>query len=193
MGGGSYLYLKYPPNVGHLFGDNDRTGDIITMPTKLSYDEECMMFYAQINGTATLTVSIIQYGYGVNLKEVILSPVGSGQTKQTVTGPVTGWQPFSYNIGTKLMPSASAFSVKISGKVQRGQMIVLDDVEFISGRCPGTVTDIFFCKGSQKQYNTSQRCDFYKDCPQGDDELNCGDCDFEKGEYHYLCDRHGQG
>ena len=50
------------------------------------------------------------------------------------------------------------------------------------GVCGTPVTPFLSCNGNFKPYTVAQRCNFVKDCPQGDDELGCGDCDFEQGK-----------
>ena len=175
MEGGSYLYLRFPANAGHRFGDNDRTGELISMPNKYS-GAQCLSLWTFVNNSATMTVALTEFGTSrINGKMVTLTQ--ASQLSQN------GWTKHSYNIDPMQLPSVVDFELTISATVTRTGFIALDDVTLIDGQCPGTVSQIFFCRGSSaKQYDASQRCDFHKDCPEGDDEENCGDCDFEKGD-----------
>ena len=38
----------------------------------------------------------------------------------------------------------------------------------------------FFCRSSQKCIDGTLVCNFHNDCPNGEDETNCGNCDFER-------------
>ena len=44
--------------------------------------------------------------------------------------------------------------------------------------------DYFWCN-SNKKIEWTNVCNFVKDCPDGSDELNCGNCDFESGNCSY--------
>ena len=107
------------------------------------------------------------------------------------------------NIFTKLKP---CLFVKVGTITQDEVYIGLDDL-MIKSRCrnpsnilpstirptlpPGVTTptpnpnnaQFFKCSGGYT-IPSSKLCDYHKDCPEGDDERNCGSCNFYQ---HDMC------
>ena len=58
--------------------------------------------------------------------------------------------------------------------------IALDEIDVTNKKCYDVPDNAFDCRDG-KHINMSKVCDFEKDCPSGEDEMNCGECDFEHG------------
>lgn len=177
--------------MGHpVGGPPPETAYLLSMPYKLATTPLCVSFYTQILGkTATLSLSMVKYGTAaVNGMTVPLTGLSNGQRVTKIQGPVQTWTKYSFTIDPKLFTSMADFKLKIIGSIStQGDFIAVDDVVLTTGVCPTTpVTNLFFCKGTNTQYTASQRCDFIYDCPQKDDEANCGNCDFETGNYCFM-------
>ena len=170
--GGSYLYLTVPLNSLQTY----KIGVIESMITPLK-TTKCLSFWTQMIGTDTQLEAIL-VRYGQNIQEsnqtYSLSPITHGSK--------LNWTKLSFTIDPKQFPNTTVFSVRIRGRVLNSKsFIALDDIMLSDGQCPNPVTPLLLCKGNLKPYTASQKCDFVYDCPQKDDEDNCGTCDFEKG------------
>ncbi|KAI1282561.1 MAM and LDL-receptor class A domain-containing protein 2 [Halotydeus destructor] len=54
-----------------------------------------------------------------------------------------------------------------------GSVIAIDDISLSFEACP-SLPLIYDCQGTKTQISQDKLCDFHKDCPWGDDEVNCG-------------------
>ena len=175
--GGSYLYLsKQQDNSTYV-----RTGVIESMPSLMT-TAKCLTLWTQMIGSdVSLEVLIVRFGTNFTTRNQTqsLSP--------PTVGPTNGWKKLSFTIDPNVFKQTKDFSLRIRGKVsQYKSFIALDDILLSEGSCAQTLTDLLFCRGTGgQQYSVDQRCNFVKDCPQGDDEENCGNCDFEQGK-NYL-------
>ncbi|GIX75939.1 MAM and LDL-receptor class A domain-containing protein 2 [Caerostris extrusa] len=59
--------------------------------------------------------------------------------------------------------------------------IALDDIEVTNKKCYEVPNDAFDCRDGT-HVNASKVCDFEQDCPSGEDEVDCGECNFEIGD-----------
>ena len=57
--------------------------------------------------------------------------------------------------------------------------IAIDDITLTTGSCSGSVGPTTFSCGDSTTYTQSQQCDFNRDCTNGADEKNCGNCTFD--------------
>lgn len=57
--------------------------------------------------------------------------------------------------------------------------IAIDDITLTSGSCSGSLGPITLACGDGTTYTKNQQCDFNKDCSNGADEKNCGNCTFD--------------
>ena len=77
--------------------------------------------------------------------------------------------------------------IYIQGGTSKGNgFIAIDDVAVKKSVCNQTQDNTFFWCNSNTKINITKVCDFVKDCPDGKDELNCGNCDFENGDCGYT-------
>ena len=176
--GGSYLYLV-PPLKAPIGPQFTGIATIESMVTPLQ-SPKCLSFWTQMRGTDTmLEVTVVRYGEAVpqtNSTYPLSAP-------NSIVGPKNVWTKISLTIDPKLIPNAKVFSVRIRGFITDfHNFIALDDVMLSDRVCSSDVPTLLICDGVMKQYSVAQRCNFVKDCPLGDDELGCGDCDFEQGK-----------
>ena len=171
--GGSYLYMTaLQTTLEH------KIGVIESMITPLK-TPKCLSFWTQMKGNDTiLEAFLVRYGPMISDKArtMILIP--------PIKGEKSSWTKVSYNTDPTSFAETDVFAVQIRGtlmKFKNESFIALDDIMLSDGQCPDKVSNLFFCKVNGQQLDLSKRCDFVYDCPQKDDEDNCGNCDFEKG------------
>ena len=68
----------------------------------------------------------------------------------------------------------------VTNNGERGE-IAIDDIFLVNGPCTNPVATNFSCS-SEEQVPMEVVCDFNKDCSNGKDESNCGECDFEHNQ-----------
>lgn len=93
-----------------------------------------------------------------------------------------------------------AFEAQVANVTNTDGIIAIDDITFApecqaaSGEMPLVYTSTtppvcgfngFRCSNA-KCISKAQLCDFQRDCPNGEDELNCGICDFENSTCGWL-------
>ena len=77
--------------------------------------------------------------------------------------------------------------IYIQGGTAKGNsFIAIDDLAVKKGVCNNTQDNTFFWCDANKKIQWRKVCDFVKDCSDGKDELNCGNCDFENGDCSYT-------
>ena len=154
------------------------TGVIESQPSPLK-TVKCLTLWTQLIGNdASLEVLIVRIGSNFTTTNQTQS-----LTPRAV-GPTNGWKKLSFTIDPNVFKQTKDFALRIRGKIsQKNSFIALDDILLSEGSCVLTPIDLLFCRGAGvQQYNISQICNFVKDCPQGDDEEKCGNCDFEQGK-----------
>ena len=148
-----------------------------SMPIKINPSlDYCLSYWTQLLGTDTsIEVFIVKYGQKIDPKNQL-------QSLSITNGTKSVWTKVDININKGLLINASDFSVTIKGYFYNPKsFIALDDIKLDNNECESTVGNYFYCTDGT-QLNVSQVCNFVKDCPHSnDDELNCGECDFEKG------------
>lgn len=87
-----------------------------------------------------------------------------------------------------------AFEAQVANVTNTDGIIAIDDITF-EPECSAAVGEMpiiytsttppvcgfsgYRCPTGGKCINKTQLCDFQRDCPNGEDELDCGICDFE--------------
>lgn len=150
---------------------------------------QCLSFYTQmIDGESALQLYIVRYGPHIAATDQV-RPLADQIYGATI--PVGKWTKYMFTIDPAQWPNTKDFAIRFEGQVAEYETLVqvynnsfiaLDDIALSDGKCP-TTGQVFYCDGSDVQYNMDQRCNFVPDCPKGDDEKNCGECDFEVGLY----------
>nr|XP_054757008.1 MAM and LDL-receptor class A domain-containing protein 2-like [Lytechinus pictus] len=184
---GTYLYLEASNGK---FGDRARLGSPVLLPIPQGSATQCeLRFYYHM------------YGENINTLTVY--------TREIVNGPLTVlWQRSGeigdfYERADIVLTNRNPFQVIIEatrGDNVRGD-IAIDDTSF-SSACqisPTPLPDVstiaptvplttlppcdpnsYQCRNGSC-IDIDMRCDGTPDCPENEDEMNCGDCDFESG------------
>lgn len=96
-------------------------------------------------------------------------------------------------IQLEIQPRANSTIVYfyLVGTIQPGRYLGLDNIKVTHSSCETTpasptppTNETFECASNHKVISLSKVCDWVKDCPQNEDERNCGDCDFARND---LC------
>lgn len=170
--GGGYLYLTgYPSNVDTL-----RSSVLQTPIQQLYYTstDYCLSFWTYMSQPdAKLEIAIELAGGSIykDLFKIIGKFTNLTETK---------WTRKFVNISSKDIYGIKEISIHLSGTIRMANTILaIDDIELSHDSCKNAIQ--FRCDNGNKLINTEQVCNFYKDCADGTDELNCGTCDFESG------------
>ncbi|KAI2806772.1 hypothetical protein BLOT_008730, partial [Blomia tropicalis] len=175
--GGGYLYLTgYPSNVDTL-----RSSVLQTPIQQLYYTstDYCLSFWTYMSQPdAKLEIAIELAGGSIykDLFKIIGKFTNLTETK---------WTRKFVNISSKDIYGIKEISIHLSGTIRMANTILaIDDIELSHDSCKNAIQ--FRCDNGNKLINTEQVCNFYKDCADGTDELNCGTCDFESGECGWI-------
>ncbi|CAF0724038.1 unnamed protein product, partial [Brachionus calyciflorus] len=141
--------------------------------------KQCLQFYLKTNdrNKATLTVKRLTKGPNSQTSDLFTS---------TAEYKGDSW----YMREVQMDNSNRAFSIIFEGITGAnpnnvlGQMAI-DDLKLYNGTCQGVqIPQGQFDCGNNQFIDVNLVCDFKNDCPNGQDEKNCGSCDFEKDD---LC------
>ncbi|XP_064478697.1 MAM and LDL-receptor class A domain-containing protein 1-like isoform X2 [Ornithodoros turicata] len=170
---GSYIYIE---------GNSADAAAILESAPQHVKQSLCLdfWFWIQVNSSAATWTGKLR---------VEAKPVSKNQVNQDQPGSVlfetsartTAWTRTQVNIPamTDRLPwTRIRFVGDTSDKATSA--IALDDVTVTAGSCAPT-TALTSCGDGKSFVNASQVCDFKEDCPSGEDEKNCGECDFENG------------
>lgn len=170
--GGGYIYLTAYPDK-----DNEKRYATLETPiVKFSpylRSNFCLSFWSQINQPdGILQIDLGMYGDQAITTMTLYALINVTETK---------WTPHYLAIDMKDLHGYSELKLYISAITQKVNTVVaLDDIRFTLYDC--TFNSHFKC-ANNVVVNTAQVCDFHKDCPEGRDEQNCGNCDFETGDF----------
>ncbi|XP_014680988.1 PREDICTED: MAM and LDL-receptor class A domain-containing protein 2-like [Priapulus caudatus] len=194
IGSGETLKHDTAPAVDHTLGTI--YGGYLVMPSKYAQPGEkaylhstvmqifstsghdsCLQFWYHMKGTHVGTLNVVLHMY--SSPEVV-------KVVWTKTGE-QGDEWFFDQID--FTPGTTAFKIIFEGIVGSGNLgdIALDDLVMWSGStCPPPPTKpppCYTCQSTGTCIDRSRVCDFTIDCPDGDDETQCGyDCTFETAD-----------
>ena len=135
----------------------------------------CFSFYAQIIGSnSSLQIFALQFEKD-SQKNFI-------QNLRTVNNLTQKWTKFNIKIDSNLWFNNKEISFRIKGSLsESNSFIALDDISLTSNsECYDSPQELFDCFDGT-QIESTRVCNFVKDCSQGEDEKDCGTCDFEMG------------
>lgn len=90
------------------------------------------------------------------------------------------WSRHTVDIDENQLKDYHEINFQISAKTAKAlTMVAIDDIQLTYGSCDYTST--FTCTDKKSKISSDKLCNFYKDCADGSDEKNCGECDFESG------------
>ncbi|XP_061173555.1 MAM and LDL-receptor class A domain-containing protein 2-like [Saccostrea echinata] len=170
---GSYMYIEASAPRKH--GDKawlaSQTFESSKTPIR------CVTFWYNMYGSGIGTLNVYQYFFASTPKPVFTLSGSQGQ----------GWKQGSAELTST---TGQDYQVLIEGVV--GSImgdIAIDDISVTSGHCTTPTvnpTCPFRCSNGQCLKSINNVCDFNSDCPNGEDESNCGfNCDFEQN--HPTC------
>ncbi|CAF0808194.1 unnamed protein product, partial [Brachionus calyciflorus] len=140
---------------------------------------QCLQFYLKTNSKNFATLNILSKNKGSN---------GQNLQLYNSSNEYNGDNWFLKEI--QISNFNYAFSIIFEGITGAnpnnvlGQMAI-DDVKLYNGTCQGAqIPQGQFECGNNQFIDMNLVCDFKNDCPNGQDEKNCGSCDFEKDD---LC------
>ena len=96
------------------------------------------------------------------------------------------WTQAKFSLRKSNLQSTNMFIYLQGGTTTGDSFIAIDDVAVKKGICNDTEDNTFFWCDSNTKISRTKVCDFIKDCFDGKDELNCGDCDFENNNCGYI-------
>lgn len=96
-----------------------------------------------------------------------------GQPKQTE------WQQTKITLNTSILAQVGEIQIILEGQIKslNKGLIAIDDIIIEKGACSSNQYTCF----NGTVIPSSKICDFVKDCSDGSDEHDCGDCNFESG------------
>ena len=128
--------------------------------------------------------------YGVDIGTLLVNKVNTISQEQTQVFSKFASQGNNWRLGeVQIDPNdAEAYlylqMVAVTNDGVRGE-IALDDIYIFDGPCTHSFPTNFSCSGSE-QVPMEVVCDFHKDCSNGKDENNCGQCDFEHNQCGWV-------
>lgn len=142
--------------------------------TRFSMDY-CVMFWSFISQRdAKLTVMVNLYSEKI-FKQMVLSTLANVSE--------SNWTPHYVTLSNDVLKEFNEFSILFDSQiVDPNTIVAIDDIDLSRTECQ--IKSQFDC--GQKHYvDISKVCDFHKDCPNGEDEVNCGNCSFETGKLEF--------
>lgn len=150
---------------------------IISGPREVNpNDQYCLSMWTQLTSNdVQLIVQLVRFGdIWTDDNRTVL--VGNQYTLHT------NWTQLAIDLNSKvLLQGTVEIQVIIEGVVEANSigLIAIDDILLDSGACQ---VDAFVCEdGTKLSYD--KVCNFIKDCKNGLDEVNCGNCNFETGKF----------
>ncbi|XP_064478691.1 MAM and LDL-receptor class A domain-containing protein 1-like isoform X2 [Ornithodoros turicata] len=163
---GVYIYMEGGHTAGSHIAVLESEPKNATLPS-------CLTFWYHITAQSPSALQVLSV------------PADLPQDKGLDSAPVVafssttvGWQKSTVNI-----PASNGvppwIRIRFVGRNadSKGRVIALDDVVLESGVCRGS-EKLQGCKDGQLP--VSKVCDFVEDCPDGEDELHCGQCNFDQ-------------
>lgn len=102
---------------------------------------------------------------------------------------VTGDQGLKWVQGLVNLTSTQEYTLAFEAVIGSGYSsdIAIDDISIQTGFCPAVplTSKMYTCTGGSS-ISALKVCDFVKDCPQGDDEKNCGNCTFDATQCGWI-------
>ncbi|XP_054714592.1 LOW QUALITY PROTEIN: MAM and LDL-receptor class A domain-containing protein 2-like [Uloborus diversus] len=169
---GSYIYLQ----GGNPEGDVNLKGILQSEFLSLS-TERCLSFWAHMSGSEMGTLSVNLSYYDENklnkMNQESWNIIGDQGPK---------WFNRLINLNIDGLEIMDEYQIMFIG-ITKGNLsdIALDDIEVTPQKCYEIPDDGFDCRDG-KFVTSDKVCDFEKDCSTGQDEMNCGACDFEHGD-----------
>ncbi|CAL1289274.1 unnamed protein product [Larinioides sclopetarius] len=166
---GSYVYLQ----AENPAGKHNLVGILQSEYFSLS-TERCLSFWAHMSGKemGSLQVNMSYYDEDKvkTLNDIAWKIEGDKGNK---------WFNRQININIDGVEIQEEYQILLIG-MTKGALsdIALDDIEVTNKKCYEVPEDAFDCRDGS-HVNASKVCDFELDCPSGEDEYDCGECDFE--------------
>lgn len=136
-------------------------------------DSYCLSMWTFINSPdEEMVVYIVRYGHDWQDNNRTLKMVNIGNETQA------DWTNVFVNLPLSALTGVGEIEVIIEGRLQNvSKLIAIDDIKLTKGACD---FDGVIC-GNGNRVGPSQVCNFVFDCPDGLDEIGCGNCTFEQG------------
>ncbi|XP_036360425.1 MAM and LDL-receptor class A domain-containing protein 1-like isoform X2 [Octopus sinensis] len=176
---GHYRRTKLEPPIDHTAGDSSGSyAHIYSSRTSkgraaylesqmVPYEESprfCFHFWHYMYGTDAGLLTVYVHYHGRSLKAI-------WTRNNTISHQ---WVEEHVTVGSQYIN----FEMVIGSIAGSNGSIAIDDVMLMKGLCPNEQEEKFTCKSGQK-ISKEKVCDFIFDCPDYDDEDNCGSCSFE--------------
>ncbi|CAI9725294.1 and LDL-receptor class A domain-containing 2-like [Octopus vulgaris] len=176
---GHYRRTKLEPPIDHTAGDSSGSyAHIYSSKTSngraaylesqmVPYEESprfCFHFWHYMYGTDAGLLTVYVHYHGRSLKAI-------WTRNNTISHQ---WVEEHVTVGSQYIN----FEMVIGSIAGSNGSIAIDDVMLMKGLCPNEQEEKFTCKSGQK-ISKEKVCDFIFDCPDYDDEDNCGSCSFE--------------
>lgn len=176
--GGTYLYMTAYRDISSDIMPRIAYIESMPIPSLQSY---CLSFFAQMIGNDTsLQVFGVKYRkYNQITQTITLNTINN-------TLPLK-WTKFKMNLNSSFTSDGVELALRIKGSFNNpNSFIALDDISLDNKECDNSNED-FVCNDGTP-IDLSRVCNFAIDCSHGEDEKQCGNCDFEQGMFawHYL-------
>ena len=164
---GHYLYIRQDQSV---------RGETATLESNIviayPYTSACFSFWSYMYGNNNGRLTVLKVSTITQVAEVVFDRKYSRNKKWIFD-----------QIELQNGETANFYYLQIvvfSENSQNGGIIAVDDLQYEMESCPNPPQDTFKCS-MDEEIPIYKHCDFVLDCSNGLDELECGDCDFERG------------